>query len=196
MGADTKPCLRERKVCTRGYGRVLRAPEKSQVLEIHGLRSLRQGREIFAANITQDCLSKHIPKLRSCEEPTTTPCKSMCSAHCRRSSAQRAGSELTGILPLASTLLSQVSQQWFHPVLQGLLWTSLRSLQKAPEKSKSMSLSLNLHMHFPWKCGAPQIKMLALEHQILVCFALGSFGSEIRLHFLRHQFLLCTVPIL
>lgn len=177
MGADTKPCLLEKKLCTKGYGRVLqRSPRFS---EIHGLRSLRWGREILAASLSQDCLSKHIPKLRSCEKLATTPCKSMCSAHCRRSSAQRAESELTGILLLASTLLGQASKQWFHPVVQGHLWTSLRGLQQAPEKSKSLSLSLNLHMHFPWKkCGAPQIKMPALEHQILVCFALGRLGQR------------------
>lgn len=81
-------------------------PQRSPMFcEIHGLRSLMWRRQSFAANLTQDCLSKHIPKLGSCEQPKKPLCKSMCTAHSRRSAAQCAGSKVTGILPLASMLL-------------------------------------------------------------------------------------------
>lgn len=107
MGADIKPSLVERKVCTWQYERVLWAPEKSQVL-------WNTWAEITYMEETKFCCQPYSglpfqaqPQSWILWTAKQTLCKGMCSAHFRRSAAQCAGSEVTGILPLASVLLNQ-----------------------------------------------------------------------------------------
>lgn len=83
-------------------------PQRSlRFCEIHGLKSLTWKRQFFCGQPHSGLSFQAYPQLGFCEQLKKSLCKGMWSAHFRRSAAQCAGSEVTGILPLASMLLDQ-----------------------------------------------------------------------------------------
>lgn len=103
VDADIEPCLMERKVCTRQYKRVLWALQRSQVL-------WNSWAEITYMEETKFCCQSYSGMPFQAHPQTWilwTAKQTLCSVHFRRSIAQCAGSEVTGILPLASMLLDQ-----------------------------------------------------------------------------------------
>lgn len=139
--------------------------------EIHGLKSLTWRRQFFCCQPYSGLPFQAHPKPGPCEQLNKAPCKGMCSAHFRRSAAQCAGSEVTGILPLASMLVDQ-NLRWVVSAC------SPGTPVSTPKEPANGNWRIQVHatkfksiraVPMEKKCEAPQIKRIALQISLL-CF--------------------------
>lgn len=119
VGADIKPCLMERKVCTlRGMKAPVSPREVPGSVKFMGWNHLHRGDKSLLPALFRTAYPSTFPNLDPVNSKQSL-CKGMCSAHFRAFSAQRAGSEVTGILPLASTLFDQNLRKVFSACSPG-----------------------------------------------------------------------------